>query len=114
MFHSWAPRFLLMWCNLLLFCFDLYLLWFAAVNFVSFSQLFPFLCKDLRHPACLFVLNMVRRYPIEHSDIISWNNTFPHTFYRTKIEKFFKIFRTDAALLLVFICCRNVVANITV
>jgi len=67
-FHSCAPRFLLMWCNLLLFCFDLYLLWFAAVNFVSFSQIFPFLCKDLRHPACLFVLNIVRRYPIEHSE----------------------------------------------
>lgn len=85
MSHSCVPRFLLMWCNLLLFCFDLCLLCFASVNFVSLSQVFTFLCADLRHPGHLFVLNVVRMFPLEHNDIISWNNTFLRKFYRTKI-----------------------------
>jgi hypothetical protein len=49
-------------------------------------------------------------FSLDHSGIISWNNTFSHKFYRTKIKTFLKIFRTDTVLLLAFFllqirCC---------
>jgi len=49
-------------------------------------------------------------FPLEHSDIISWNNKFSHKFYRTKIKTFLKIFRTDTGVRLLQIrrCCKYI------